>query len=288
MSLKTLVPILDAGSLEEDESMINKWAALLATAADPGSRIDVLPSFPEVLKELSPKEALALDTIYDDVITIPIPREEWPSRGAKGDFLKQTLGLSNEKFEVAIDNLYRLKVCSPPSVPLSSIIKFDTMPDRRFQLQMKAIVCLTEFGYAFVSACRPRSLGQEAKKDALAEEALHSTADSGASIVPSDEALRLSMGLVIEGQTPLSARRFGQTVTIEVSAFTGRFKDKTSPVHYNSGSISLLAQDTRYYVFAVDVDRAGGAVTYLATTELQHAIAGGDRIYIGSVKTPVK
>ncbi|MEW5761093.1 MAG: Abi-alpha family protein [Candidatus Thermoplasmatota archaeon] len=150
VSLKTLVPILEEGALEEDESMSDRWASLLATAADPNSKISVQPSFPEVLKELSPKEALIIDKIFDMVISLPIPREEWSFRGAVGDSIKQVFHLSDEEFEIAIDNLYRLRLCSAPSIKLGFIDR----PEQKFQLQMKDIICLTDFGFAFVSACR--------------------------------------------------------------------------------------------------------------------------------------
>jgi len=42
---KILVSILENGSLEEDESMQDKWAALLANSADPNKRYSVKPSF---------------------------------------------------------------------------------------------------------------------------------------------------------------------------------------------------------------------------------------------------
>jgi len=150
VSLKTLVPILEEGSLEEDESMSDRWASLLATAADPSSAISVQPSFPEILKELSPKEALILDKIFDLVVSEHIPRNQWTSRGAVGESVKQVLRLSDEEFEIAIDNLYRLRLCSPPSMTIKGI----SPPGRQFQLQMKEVICLTDFGFAFVSACR--------------------------------------------------------------------------------------------------------------------------------------
>lgn len=148
--LKTLAPILENCSFEEDESLLDKWAALLATAADPNSKLSVRPSFPEILKELSPKEALILDTIYDMVISLQIPREQWASRGAVGTSVKQVLQLSDEEFEIAVDNLYRLRLCSPPSTHL----EFLDHSEWKFQLQMKDVICLTDFGFAFVSACR--------------------------------------------------------------------------------------------------------------------------------------
>jgi len=150
VSLKTLVPILEEGSLEEDESMSDRWASLLATAADPSSTISVQPSFPEVLKELSPKEALILDKIFDMVVSENIPRNQWAYRGAAGDSVKEVLRLSDDEYEIAIDNLYRLRLCSAPSMTIRGI----SPPGRQFQLQMKEVICLTDFGFAFVSACR--------------------------------------------------------------------------------------------------------------------------------------
>jgi hypothetical protein len=149
VSLKTLVPILEEGSLEEDESMSARWASLLATAADPSSTISVQPSFPEILKELSPKEALILDEIFGLVVSEDIPRNQWAYRGAEGESVKRAIRLSDDEFEIAIDNLYRLKLCSPPSMTIEGI----DPPGRRLQLQTKEIICLTDFGFAFVSAC---------------------------------------------------------------------------------------------------------------------------------------
>jgi hypothetical protein len=150
ISLKTLVPILEHGSLEEDKFMINKWASLLSAAADANSGIDVRPSFPEVLKQLSPREALILDKLYDMVCTIPIPRAEWAHRGGVGDNIKTIFKMKNSEFEIAIDNLYRLRVCSPPANGFA----FTDKPEHKYYLKTKKIICLTEFGYSFIEACK--------------------------------------------------------------------------------------------------------------------------------------
>ena len=147
---KTLIPLLENGSLEEDEAMQEKWVALLVNAASPEFSEIVKPSFVEILKELSPKEAMALDLIFNMTQSTPIPKEEWPHRGAKGESLKKVLNLNDTAFEIAIDNLYRLKLCQPPSTQLN----FIKQKDFRFQLQTKDTICITEFGSAFVKACR--------------------------------------------------------------------------------------------------------------------------------------
>ena len=56
--------ILQNVSIEEDNSMQERWAALLIDAANPDSEVDLPPSFLETLKQLSPQEAGALDFIY--------------------------------------------------------------------------------------------------------------------------------------------------------------------------------------------------------------------------------
>jgi hypothetical protein len=47
--------------------MHDRWAALLSNAANPASVIQVFPSFPEILSQLSPKEAILLDAIQSHV-----------------------------------------------------------------------------------------------------------------------------------------------------------------------------------------------------------------------------
>jgi len=148
--LKTLCPILDGASVEDDASMSARWAALLATAANPKSTVTVQPSFPEILKQLSPLDAKILDSIFDMINQIGISRAEWPSRGALGKSVRDILQLQEREFEIAIDNLYRLRLCSPPSTTLD----FIDNKEHHFQLSTKDLICITELGFSFVSACK--------------------------------------------------------------------------------------------------------------------------------------
>jgi hypothetical protein len=149
--LKTLCPILEGAALEEDEAMSARWAALLASAANPQSTIVIQPSFPEILKQLSPLEAKILDLIFDMVVKKGITRREWAeSRGAVGKSIRDFLSLNDQNFEVAIDNLYRLRLCCPPSTKLD----FIDNKEHRFQLSTKELICITELGYTFVLACK--------------------------------------------------------------------------------------------------------------------------------------
>lgn len=68
MPLKTIVPLLQYCSLEEDQDLQERWAALLANSAHPEQAAHVQPSFPDILRQLSSLDAKFLDAIYDFVV----------------------------------------------------------------------------------------------------------------------------------------------------------------------------------------------------------------------------
>lgn len=72
--------------------------------------------------------------------------------------------------------------------------------------------------------------------------------------------------------------------TISISAHSVQFGFGT--VSYNSGTITGLSLNTIYYVYVDDPQYAGGAVTYVATTNANNVTAGNGRYYVGKVTTP--
>jgi hypothetical protein len=62
--IKLLVPALNYATLEEDNTLQDRWAMLLANAADPKSEIENLPSFAEILKQLSFSDARFLEVLF--------------------------------------------------------------------------------------------------------------------------------------------------------------------------------------------------------------------------------
>lgn len=148
VKMNVLVPLLEAGSLEEDEDMSDRWAALLANAAsDHADTPSVQPSFPEILRQLAPKDAAVLDAVYD--VALRFPREEWIGSGAIADQVKASVGMDDYSFAVCRRNLMRLGLCADPAAGLGF-----TDQDHRYPVVNAEIICLTEFGHAFVSACR--------------------------------------------------------------------------------------------------------------------------------------
>lgn len=63
VAIKLLVPIIENASVEEDDFLQDKWAALLANTARDSTSIH--PSFLETLRQLNSMEAILLDVIWE-------------------------------------------------------------------------------------------------------------------------------------------------------------------------------------------------------------------------------
>ena len=156
--LKTLMPLLQHASLEEDPYLQERWANLLANAAHadhlrPNNRAMYLA----VLRELSAPEVRFLDTLYD-YVTDRICRDINPG-AAQGlgwevemDFiLKQSH--EEEYFDIyLIDNLERLNLLrrsTQTGIPLGS------EPIRVPGLLEETSFYFTTLAFYLVEACRP-------------------------------------------------------------------------------------------------------------------------------------
>jgi hypothetical protein len=137
------IPLFQAASMEENDYLQDRWAALLVNAADAASDIEIRRSYISILEDLSSLDALILDKIYyastragkEDVFTRHLPDE------AVVDDPADNLQPSPE-VQISLSNLHRLGCLTsgggffgPPS----------GLDLRRVQL--------TALGKAFVEAC---------------------------------------------------------------------------------------------------------------------------------------
>lgn len=83
----------------------------------------------------------------------------------------------------------------------------------------------------------------------------------------------------------LTATDAGSNVTVNISAHTRVYADGTS-VSVSAGSVTGLSYSLDYYIYYDQASRAGGAVTYQATTSQTTAAQVGDRHTVGKVTTP--
>lgn len=130
--LRTSIPLLEAASLEEDDELVDRWAALLANAT--GKTMDVPPSFANVLREIEPAAARLLDKTYERYMNLaPDLRPHFIVK------IVETV-LMRPEFEYHIDNLFRLGLLRHSALRTADV--YDELT-------------LTAFGVAFVKACQP-------------------------------------------------------------------------------------------------------------------------------------
>lgn len=96
------------------------------------------------------------------------------------------------------------------------------------------------------------------------------------------------VGIRNTNSVSLTASDAGASATISVSAHSRKYGDTSSQitVSYNSGSITGLSFSTTYFVYTDDINLAGGAVTYVASTNSDDPAARAGRVYVGKVTTP--
>lgn len=145
--LKTLLPIIESGSLEEDEEMKNRWSSMLAHAADATSEVKVRPAYPEILKQLSPLEVKILDTFYDQVKQKS--KEEQDKTGIIKEKVLKYAGISSDEYDVLAENLFRLGLCRTPSTKGGVSVSNYPMVLRTYDF-----IELTPMGIDFIKACK--------------------------------------------------------------------------------------------------------------------------------------
>lgn len=103
---KLLLPLVQAASLETDERLAEKWAALLANAADPAQRAKVQPGYAEVLRQLSTDDASVLTHIYAEYDW----NDEQPPRLLAVDDVESHFKWDTTRLNLSLDNLLRLRL----------------------------------------------------------------------------------------------------------------------------------------------------------------------------------
>ena len=144
---RTLLPLLDGAALEDEPDLAEKWAALLANAANPEER-DVPPSYPAILSELSPGDAAILDScavMFDSEgarLYRPVD-EEW----------LEELPMDRAAFDISVDNLERLGLVVGSGKHGED--EETGLPQVTLKLRGRDGIAFTHLGWAFAQACEP-------------------------------------------------------------------------------------------------------------------------------------
>lgn len=137
-----LVPLLECATIESDDDLQDRWARMLANAADANSKVEPRVAYIAMLKEMTPLDVLIMSTLH---ATVPAAR--WahletyslPSAAIVREKAGGEIKDPSPDVEVSLGNLSRLGCLTPASV-MGGYDHF-------------GLVKLTELGTRFVKAC---------------------------------------------------------------------------------------------------------------------------------------
>jgi hypothetical protein len=165
-----------------------------------------------------------------------------------------------------------------------------TQPDwAQFQIWWQQVVEKIEAQETAQDALLAQIVAAQAAADAAAADAATAQADATAAATTAAAAERndaISGSWTTPGAT-LTASDAGSDAAITVAGHTRKYGDATS-VAVSGGSIGGLSFSTAYYVYYDDPSRAGGSVSFQATTNANDAAhnAAVGRHFVGKVTTP--
>lgn len=162
--LPVLVPTLEAASLEEDPSLQETWANLLANAADSRKITPVTATFPMILRELSIQDVRFLDAIAKDLNGEAVARS-FIARGSLGiNELQQLFSHANKSlgdgdseadgFEYSLAILMRHNLISQ-FVSSKMVDRYDAVknPNPKPEIALEEEYSLTSLAKHFIAAC---------------------------------------------------------------------------------------------------------------------------------------
>ncbi len=122
--LKTLANLIEYSSYEEDPSMQEKWAALLASSADPDNESNLHNILAEILNQISPQESFLIDYLFNNSF-IQNDRQRVIMK------IKELTTFRNISFKdsfIIIDNLNRLNLIEIKTKEANSVELEDDNP----------------------------------------------------------------------------------------------------------------------------------------------------------------
>ena len=148
--MRTLVPLLEAASIEDDPELARLWSALLANAAHPSSPV-VPPIFPVLLGQLSPLDARVLALVREQFAAGLAP-DETPNAPPRWGVSRKEIearlaGVSASDVDVSLNTLLSLGLLADEPVVRSAGEDIFFTDAEEFQV--------SPLGSRFLLACDP-------------------------------------------------------------------------------------------------------------------------------------
>lgn len=111
VSLKVMTPLIEECGLEDDESLQNKWAALIANTVCIDSKLDTI-LYSKILSEMTKSDAEIFETLFNMQLELNPDLHLKSNFGIynKHPFSIRDLRNSVNEFDMILDNLIRLRL----------------------------------------------------------------------------------------------------------------------------------------------------------------------------------
>ena len=130
------IPMLEHASMEDDESLQDMWAGLIANASDPARRLDIRKVYLDILASLEPLDAAVLVHLHGSQPSTLI-------------LLVKNLGISDEELRISLQNLARLGC-----IRQEKDRAWDERSSMGFDISdVSAMIMLNDLGSLLVEAC---------------------------------------------------------------------------------------------------------------------------------------
>jgi CO dehydrogenase/acetyl-CoA synthase gamma subunit (corrinoid Fe-S protein) len=147
---RILIPLIQSASLEEDQDLSARWAALLANAATKEYGDTILPAYVEILRQLTTPHVQILDWIFENAEQ---PSDIEPSisvwRDVEWGEVSYRFGLDAPTYRLIASDLHRLQV-----IDGRRDVRITYGGSGRSSASTYEVIGLTPLGINFIQACR--------------------------------------------------------------------------------------------------------------------------------------
>lgn len=162
-------------------------------------------------------------------------------------------------------------------------------PSMQFQAWLQNVLQQLNAEFGALEAAQLAQAAAETAQDAAvvaqaAADSAQTAADSAQTSAEDTAAAQILSASGTSGCT-ITATDGGGSATITISAHDRVYGDG-SVVAVSGGSVTGLSYTTPYYIYYLDPTRAGGAVTYQASTDPNAAVQTGSVHAVGAAGTP--
>jgi hypothetical protein len=167
LSQRIAIPLLEAASAEDDETLQELWANLITNSTDPSTSGQLHPSFIEIIKQLTPYEAKIIQlfskaarfpTIYVAIVRIDLESTDttviYYNIYAQYINACSQIGILDENVaRMHLDNLKRLGIVEIGFNTIQSVMKSPKELINNIVQERHEYLAVTQLGMQFINSC---------------------------------------------------------------------------------------------------------------------------------------